>query len=107
MALFAEKDEIVVSARMVPAASQCPAREGEAALDLNSGTTSLAVRRAGRLDPGSAVEAAGRPWPGRLVRRDRRPARDRCRLGPDDYLGLADLLAGRYPLTMIDPRPSA
>ena len=84
-----------------------------AALDLNPGATSLATRRA----PTTSVQAllAGqepslRPGRGSGARldviADLRGNNDAHALGGNDFRRLADLLAERYPLTMIDPAPS-
>ncbi|MGH3070590.1 MAG: MinD/ParA family ATP-binding protein, partial [Streptosporangiaceae bacterium] len=88
-----------------------------AALDLNPGATSLAARCA----PAASVQAllAGQE-PDRLP--GQQPGRGPVSkldviadlpgtgaaptLGGDDFQRLADLLAERYPLTMIDPAPS-
>jgi MinD-like ATPase involved in chromosome partitioning or flagellar assembly len=100
-----------------------------AALDLNPGDASLAARitpvtsvtalLAGQEPDGQdsvAGPARGNPWM-RRTRREagtrldviaaRSPAGDGVRvLDLDDFQRLADLLAARYPLTMIDPAPS-
>ena len=88
-----------------------------AALDLNPGATSLAARRA----PAASVQAllagqqpgqqpgqqAGRDQAGRLdVIADLRGNGTAPTLRGADFQRLADLLAERYPLTMIDPAPS-
>ena len=84
-----------------------------AALDLNPGATSLAARRA----PAASVQAllagqptgqqAGRDQAGRLdVIADLRGNDAAPTLRGADFQRLADLLAERYPLTMIDPAPS-
>ncbi len=91
-----------------------------AALDLNPGPTSLAARR----PPAGSVQAllAG-PWsvrpggPGSEASLDGSEASldvivdqpgtgDAQVLGGPDFQRLADLLAERYPLTLIDPAPS-
>ena len=91
-----------------------------AALDLNPGATSLAARRA----PAASVQAllagqqallagqepgpqAGRGSGARLdVIGDLPGTGSAHALAGHDFQRLADLLAGRYPLTMIDPAPS-
>jgi MinD-like ATPase involved in chromosome partitioning or flagellar assembly len=88
-----------------------------AALDLNPGATSLAARRA----PAASVQAllagqqpgqptgqqVGRDQAGRLdVIADLRGNGAAPTLRGADFQRLADLLAERYPLTMIDPAPS-
>ena len=84
-----------------------------AALDLNPGATSLAARRA----PAASVQAllagqqpgqqAGRDQAGRLdVIADLRGNGTAPTLRGADFQRLADLLAERYPLTMIDPAPT-
>ncbi|HYB15154.1 MAG TPA: hypothetical protein VEF71_06755 [Streptosporangiaceae bacterium] len=106
--------------------------EPVAALDLNPGDASLAARIAPatsvtalladtgpdartREDPGSAPARRGfRTRPGRGDSGSRLeviavgpPGTEGAhRLGTDDYRRLADMLAARYPLTMIDPAPS-
>ena len=103
-----------------------------AALDLNPGDTSLAARIAPvtsarallagqgpgarpREDPGPGPARRGsRPRPGRgdpvsrldVIAVGPRGTNGAHPLGADDYRRLADLLAARYPLTMIDPAPS-
>ena len=84
-----------------------------AALDLNPGATSLAARR----PPAASVQAllAGQE-PGPAVGRGSEASLDVIAdlpgtgaahaLGGHDFQRLADLLAERYPLTMIDPAPS-
>ena len=82
-----------------------------AALDLNPGATSLAARRA----PAASVQAllAGReptlrPGRGAGARLEviaELPETGRA-LGGKDFQRLADLLAERYPLTLVDPAPS-
>ena len=84
-----------------------------AALDLNPGATSLAARRT----PAASVQAllagqgpglqAGRGSGARLdVIADLPGTGAAHALGGHDFQRLADLLAERYPLTMIDPAPS-
>ena len=84
-----------------------------AALDLNPGATSLAARRA----PAASVQAllagqepglqAGRGPGARLdVIADLPGTGAAHALSGHDFQRLADLLAERYPLTMIDPAPS-
>ncbi len=82
-----------------------------AALDLNPGATSLAARRA----PAASVQAllAGQeppdgPGPGARfdVIADLPGTGATHDLGGHEFQRLADLLAERYPLTMIDPAPS-
>jgi MinD-like ATPase involved in chromosome partitioning or flagellar assembly len=101
---------ILAAARGVPVA----------ALDLNPGATSLAARStpavsiaallAGR-DPGQrpgerAGEGPGSPVGARLDVIGDPPGSDRPRAGEaGNYQRLADLLAARYPLTMIDAAP--
>jgi len=84
-----------------------------AALDLNPGATSLAARRG----PAVSVQAllAGQQ-PGRQAGRASEARLDVIADGPrtgaahalggHDFQRLADLLAERYPLTLIDPAPS-
>jgi MinD-like ATPase involved in chromosome partitioning or flagellar assembly len=83
-----------------------------AAVDLNPGATSLAVRRA----PAVSVQAllAGRQPDERASGSDARlevvadlPGTSGSRLDPDDYQRLAGLLAARYLLTLIDPAPAS
>ncbi len=100
---------VLAEARAVPVA----------VLDLNPGDTSLASR----IEPVTSVTAllTGRgPDPQAAAAQSRaRSGRGRARgcldviagddprvLGGGDYQRLADLLAERYPLTMIDPAPS-
>jgi MinD-like ATPase involved in chromosome partitioning or flagellar assembly len=102
---------ILAAARGVPVA----------ALDLNPGTTSLAARRspaasiaallAGR-EPDVRAGAGSGASGGRLdviadpagaLRAEAEPAGPARALEGPDYQRLADLLAARYPLTMIDP----
>jgi len=84
-----------------------------AALDLNPGATSLAARRA----PAASVQAllagqepgpqVGRGLGARLdVIADLPGTGAAHALSGHDFQRLADLLAERYPLTMIDPAPS-
>jgi MinD-like ATPase involved in chromosome partitioning or flagellar assembly len=83
-----------------------------AALDLNPGETSLAARRA----PTASVQAllagrepgqqAGRGSGARLDVIADLPGTGAALAGGNDFQRLADLLAERYPLTMIDPAPS-
>ena len=84
-----------------------------AALDLNPGTTSLAAR----CTPAASVQAllsgqgpglpAGRGSGARLDVIADLPGTGAARtLGGHDFQRLADLLAERYPLTLIDPAPS-
>ena len=84
-----------------------------AALDLNPGATSRAARRA----PAASVQSllagqepgpqAGRGQGARLdVIADLRGNNGAQGHGGHDFQRLADLLAERYPLTMIDPAPS-
>jgi MinD-like ATPase involved in chromosome partitioning or flagellar assembly len=89
-----------------------------AALDLNPGATSLAARRAptasvkglltgrepGR-QAGAGTPAGGGPGARLDVFADSPGAGGAHALESDDYLRLADLLAARYPLTLIDPAP--
>jgi len=82
-----------------------------AALDLNPGTTSLAARRA----PAVSVQAllagqepslqAGRGTGARFDVIADLPETGHV-LGGNDFQRLADLLAERYPLTLVDPAPS-
>ena len=85
-----------------------------AALDLNPGATSLAARRA----PAASVQALLAGWePGLQAEAGRGsgarldviadlPGTGAAHAGGNDFQQLADLLAERYPLTMIDPAPS-
>jgi MinD-like ATPase involved in chromosome partitioning or flagellar assembly len=83
-----------------------------AALDLNPGATSLAARRV----PAASVQAllagwepgpqAGRGSGARLDVIADPPGTGAAQAGGHDIQRLADLLAERYPLTMIDPAPS-
>ena len=83
-----------------------------AALDLNPGATSLAARRV----PAASVQAllagwepglqAGRGSGARLDVIADLPGTGAAQAGGNDIQRLADLLAERYPLTMIDPAPS-
>ena len=98
-----------------------------AALDLNPGATSLAVRRApavslqrllagqqpghpghpGHPGPGHSGQRPGRGQGARLdVIADLRGNDAAHPLDGDGYQRLADLLAERYPLTLIDPAPA-
>ena len=82
-----------------------------AALDLNPGATSLAARRT----PAASVQAllagqepslpAGRGAGGRFDVIAELPETGHA-LGRKDFQRLADLLAERYPLTLVDPAPS-
>ena len=83
-----------------------------AAVDLNPGATSLAARRA----PAVSVRAllAGRQPDERASGSGARlevvadlPGTGGSGLDPDDYQRLADLLAARYLLTVIDPAPGS
>ncbi len=85
-----------------------------AALDLNPGATSLAARRApaasvqallAGCEPGLQAEA-GRGSGARLDVIADLPETGAAHAGGNDFQQLADLLAERYPLTMIDPAPS-
>ena len=83
-----------------------------AALDLNPGATSLAARRV----PAASVQALLAGWePGQQAGRGsgarldviaEMPGTGAAQAGGNDIQRLADLLAERYPLTMIDPAPS-
>ncbi|MGB6579422.1 MAG: hypothetical protein WBF34_16050, partial [Streptosporangiaceae bacterium] len=83
-----------------------------AALDLNPGATSLAARRA----PAASVQALLAGWePGEQAGRGSGarldviadlPGTGAAHAGGNDFQRLADLLAERYPLTMIDPAPA-
>ena len=83
-----------------------------AALDLNPGATSLAARRV----PAASVQALLAGWePGQQAGRGSGarldviadlPGTGAAQAGGNDIQRLADLLAERYPLTMIDPAPS-
>ena len=83
-----------------------------AAVDLNPGGTSLAARRA----PAVSVRALLAGWQpderasgsgARLEVVADLPGTGGSELDPDDYQRLADLLAARYLLTVIDPAPGS
>ena len=84
-----------------------------AALDLNPGPTSLAARRASAAsvqamlaDPGSVLPDGHGSEASLDVVVDQPGTGDAQVLGGPDFQRLADLLAERYPLTLIDPAPS-
>jgi MinD-like ATPase involved in chromosome partitioning or flagellar assembly len=84
-----------------------------AALDLNPGATSLAARRAPAASVQALLAGQGPSLPGgrgsgaRLDVIADPPGTGGARaLGGHDFQRLADLLAERYPLTLIDPAPS-
>jgi MinD-like ATPase involved in chromosome partitioning or flagellar assembly len=90
-----------------------------AAVDLNPGATSLAARRAPAIsvqallagqepgEPGEPGLPDGRGSGARLDVIADQPGKSTARaLEGDDYQRLADLVAARYPLTMIDPAAS-
>ncbi len=94
---------ILAAARGVPVA----------ALDLNPGGTSLAARSAPAVSLAALLaghEPAQRPSEAAAARLDvigDLPESGRPRTGEvENYHRLADLLAARYPLTMIDPAPA-
>ena len=83
-----------------------------AAVDLNPGATSLAVRRAPAVSV-QALLAGGQPDE-RASGSDARfevvadlPGTSGSPLDPDEYQRLAGLLAARYLLTLIDPAPAS